>query len=195
MPPDRSSASLPVIATPRLVLRPLTGDDAAFIFELVTDPAWLRFIGDKGVANADDARRYIENGPAAMYARHGFGLYAVELKEDGVPIGMCGLIKRDTLPDVDLGFAFLPRYRSQGYGVEAGAAMLDYGRNVLRLERIVAIVSPDNTASISLLKRLGFACERSIAMGDDAVALYKLGPVAATEGASHSQSTVSEDRS
>ena len=97
-----------VIETERLILRHLTLDDAAFIHELVNDPDWLRYIGDKGVRNLDDARAYIENGPMAMYERVGFGLFRVELKSRGTPIGMCGLIKRDTLPDVDIGFAFLP---------------------------------------------------------------------------------------
>src|SRR5690349_18580516 len=101
---------LNVLETDRLVLRQLSTDDDAFILELLNDPGWLRFIGDRGVRTLEDARRYILSGPVDMYERLGFGLYAVELKAGGSPIGMCGLLKRATLPEVDLGFAFLPRY-------------------------------------------------------------------------------------
>ncbi|MFI4982343.1 MAG: GNAT family N-acetyltransferase, partial [Nevskiales bacterium] len=113
-----------VLETERLVLRRLVAEDAPFILELLSDPSWLRFIGDKGVRNLDDARLYIRIGPAAMYARLGHGLYLTELKDGGIPIGLCGLIKRDTLDDVDIGFAFLPQYRGQGYAREAAAATL-----------------------------------------------------------------------
>ena len=99
-----------VLQTDRLRLRWISSLDAEFIVELLNEPSWLRFIGDKGVRTTQDANAYISNGPVAMYARHGFGLYLTELKEDSVPIGICGLIKRDGLDDVDIGFAFLPRY-------------------------------------------------------------------------------------
>lgn len=148
-----------VCETDRLVLRELDGDDAPFILELLNDPDWLRYIGDKGVHDLDGARAYIDNGPRAMYARHGFGLYAVELKSDRTPIGMCGLIRRDTLPDVDIGFAFLPQYRSRGYAREAAQATLAHGRDALGLKRIVAITSPDNDASGRLLQAIGLAFE------------------------------------
>ena len=136
-----------VLETERLVLRRFDTGDAQFILELVNDPDWLRFIGDKSVRNLEDARGYIQKGPVDMYARHGFGLYCVELKSDATPIGMCGLLKRDTLEDVDIGFAFLPRFRSQGYGHEAALATLAYGAHVLGLKRIVATTTPDNDAS------------------------------------------------
>ncbi|HSE11704.1 MAG TPA: GNAT family N-acetyltransferase [Rudaea sp.] len=167
-------ASGKVLETDRLILRRLVPDDAPFILELVNDPDWLRYIGDKGVRNLDDARAYIENGPMAMYARVGFGLFCVELKTGRTPIGMCGLIKRDTLPDVDIGFAFLPQFRAQGYGREAARATLDHGRNVVGLKRIVAITSPDNDASGRLLEAVGLRFERSfdISAEDRSVRLY-----------------------
>ena len=163
-----------VIETDRLVLRRLSTEDAPFILELVNDPDWLRYIGDKGVRNLDDARAYIENGPMTMYARVGFGLFHVELKGDGTPIGMCGLIRRETLPDVDIGFAFLPRFRASGYGREAARATLEYGRSVVRLKRIIAITSPDNDASGRLLEAVGLRFERSfdISAEDRNVRLY-----------------------
>jgi RimJ/RimL family protein N-acetyltransferase len=112
---------------------------------------WLLFIGDRGVHTLEDARLYILKGPVAMYERAGFGLYLVERKHDGVPLGICGLIKRDALEDVDLGFAFLPEYRAQGYAYESVTAVLTYGQSVLALKRIVAITSPDNDRSIGTL--------------------------------------------
>jgi len=151
---------MPVIETERLVLRRLTTDDAAFILELLNDPAFLRYIGDKGVRTDADACRYIATGPMASYERHGFGLYRVELKDGGEPIGMCGLLKRDYLPDVDIGFALLPAYRSKGYTLEAASAVLAHARDTLGLERVLAITSPDNVASIGLLERLGFRFDR-----------------------------------
>jgi RimJ/RimL family protein N-acetyltransferase len=162
---------LKVLETDRLILRRLSTDDAEFILELVNDPAFIRFIGDRGVRTLDDARAYILNGPVDMYDRLGHGLYAVELA--GIPIGMCGLIKRDSLEDVDLGFAFLPGFRGQGYAYEAAAATLAYGRSVLGLKRIVAIANPDNHASAGLLEKLGFRFERMLSLTkDDQVKLF-----------------------
>ena len=148
-----------ILETERLVLRRLSPDDADFILELLNQPSFLRFIGDKGVRTTEDAVRYIQTGPIASYERFGFGLYLVELKETAVPIGMCGLLKRDTLPDADVGFAFLPAYWSQGYAFEAASGVMRYGRDVLGLGRIVAITSLDNDASIRLLEKIGLKFE------------------------------------
>jgi RimJ/RimL family protein N-acetyltransferase len=145
----------PAFETARLALRHFTPDDAEFILELLNEPSWIRFIGDKNVRTLDDARNYLVNGPIAMYKRVGFGLFLVALKSSGEPVGMCGLIKRDTLEDVDIGFAFLPRYWGKGYAFEAAEATMNYGRDVLKLKRIVAITSPDNDSSIKLIERIG----------------------------------------
>jgi len=162
-----ASSRDPVIETERLVLRRLDADDAPFIFALVNDPDWLRHIGDKNVRSLDDARAYLVNGPIEMYAKHGFGLYAVERREDGALIGMCGLIKRDTLDDVDIGFAYLPAYRAQGYAREAAAATLAYARDGLGMRRVVAIVSPANHASARLLERIGLKYESAVRPAED----------------------------
>lgn len=153
-----------VTETERLQLRRLTLDDAAFILDIVNQPSWLANIGDKGVRSLDDARHYLLHGPMAMYERHGFGLYAVERRDDGALMGMCGLIKRDTLDDVDLGYALLPGYWSQGYGREAAAATLEHGMRDCGLRRIVAIVSPHNDGSIRLLEDVGFDFERMLVL-------------------------------
>lgn len=149
-----------VLETGRLSLRHLADDDAAFILELVNDPDWLRFIGDRGVRSLDDARAYILNGPVASYARHGFGLYLVELRDGRAPVGMCGLLKRDWLDDVDVGFAFLPRFRGMGLAHEAARATLDFALGTLGLPGVAAIVSPENAGSIRLLEKLGMRFER-----------------------------------
>lgn len=157
-----------VLETRRLRLRRFVPDDAAFIVELLNDPGWIRFIGDRGVRSLEDARRYIAGGPVAMYARYGFGLYLTELRDGSVPIGMCGLIKRDGLEDVDIGFAFLPAYRGQGYALEAAQATMEYGMRTLRLPRIVAITTPDNDSSIKLLEKIGMHPEGKVRLPGDA---------------------------
>ena len=163
-----------VAQTERLLLRWLDLGDSVFILELVNDPSWMRYIGDKGVKTIQDAKRYIENGPVAMYQRLGFGLYMVDLKENGVPIGICGLIKRDALPDVDLGFAFLPRFWGNGYAFESASAVMSYGRRALGLSRIVAILSKDNHRSARLLEKLEFGFDGTVSLqaGGDELKLY-----------------------
>jgi RimJ/RimL family protein N-acetyltransferase len=158
---------LTVIETQRLVLRRLGTDDAEFILDLLNQPSFLRYIGDKEVRNNEDAIRYIQTGPMASYERFGFGLYLVELKETGVSIGICGLLKRDSLPDVDIGFAFLPSYWSRGYALESATAVMTDGREARGLRRIVAITSPDNDASIRLLEKIGLRFERLIKLSAD----------------------------
>ncbi len=162
-----------VIETERLILRQLTLDDAEFILELVNEPSWLKFIGDRGVKNTDDARGYMLKGPMAMYERLGFGLYLTALKEGDVPIGLCGLIKRDTLPDVDLGFAFFPAFWGKGYAAEAAKAALELGWNRFGLKRIIAITSPTNSRSIKVLQNIGFVFEKEFRLTEaDVVKLF-----------------------
>lgn len=145
--------------TPRLLLREFTPADAPFIVRLLNQPSFIENIADKGVRTEADAVRYLEDGPLASYRKHGHGLWAVVLKATGLPIGMCGLIKRDALPDVDVGYAFLPEAWGQGYAGEAVAASLEHGRAALGLRRVVAVVTPGNEPSIRLLLKQGFALE------------------------------------
>jgi|SRR5579862_1272932 len=158
-----------VVATSRLLLRKARDDDAAFIVELLNDPSWIRFIGDRGIRTDETARDYISNVLVAMYEREGVGLYVVELNDERECIGLCGLLKRRTMADVDIGFAFLPRFRRHGYAYESAQAWLKIGIDTLRLERIVAIVDPANHASAALLEKLGLRFERLITLpGADA---------------------------
>lgn len=151
-----------VLETERLLIRRLTADDAEFIFELVNEPAFIQNIGDRGVRTIEDARGYIMNGPVASYEKFGFGLYLVALKDSGVPIGMCGLIKRDVLEDVDIGYAFLKRFWLKGYAYESASAVMEYGHNILGIKRIVAITAPDNAGSIRVLEKIGLRFEKII---------------------------------
>lgn len=161
------SKMMNILETDRLILCKLTLDDAPFILELLNDPAFLRFIGDRGVRTLDDARNYIANGPMDSYEKHGFGLYLTKLKDSDTPIGICGLLKRDFLEDADIGFAFLPEFTGKGYGFESAAAVMEYGKTVLGLKRIVAITAPDNVASIKLLEKLGLRFEKTARFSKD----------------------------
>lgn len=161
-----------VLTTERLILRRFDRGDAEFILVLLNEPSFLRNVGDKGVRTVADAEGYIASGPVASYERFGFGLYLVALRDSGTPIGMCGLLKRDTLDDVDIGFAFLPAYWSKGYAVESAAAIMTYGRDVLGLQRIVAIVSPDNRDSFRVLEKIGFTLQGMIRQSDEELAFF-----------------------
>jgi RimJ/RimL family protein N-acetyltransferase len=165
-----------VLETKRLNLRHLMINDAPFILELLNEPAFIQNIGDRGVRTVEDAEAYILNGPVASYERHGFGLFLVELKEGHTAIGMCGLIKRDNLPDVDVGFAFLSRFWGLGYAFESAEAVMAFGHEVVGLKRIVAIVSPDNAGSIKVLQKIGLTFERMIRWANDGSELKLFGP-------------------
>jgi RimJ/RimL family protein N-acetyltransferase len=172
---ERLDPPVKVTETERLVLRQLTTDDAAFLLRLLNDPSFLRYIGDRGVRSLDDARKYILKGPMESYRHLGFGLFATQLKSDGVAIGLCGLVKRAALTNVDLGFAFLPEFWSQGYAVEAAAAVMGYARETIGLKRVVAITSVGNAGSMRLLGKLGFVFERRIMLAGDAEELNLFG--------------------
>ena len=143
------------IETDRLHIRELTLGDAAFILELLNEAAFIQFIGDKGVRDVPGAEKYLREGPLASYARHGFGLWAVTLK-DGTPVGMCGLLQRDFLPHPDLGYALLARFNGLGYAREAASAVLHHARETLKITTIHALTAFRNPASVRLLGKLGF---------------------------------------
>jgi len=152
----------------------MSEDDAPFVLGLLNEPSFIRNIGDRGVRTLDEARAYLAEGPLASYARYGFGLYLVELKEPRTPIGICGILKRDVLPEPDIGFAFVPAYWSRGYGLESAAAVRDYARDTIGLPILLAIVNPANEGSIRLLEKLGFAFSSLTMVSPDApeVKLY-----------------------
>ena len=142
------------MSTERLVLREFTLEDATFILHLLQTPNWLEYIGDKGVRTLGDARLYITESLRKSYKAHGFGLYLIELKS-GIPMGMCGLVKRDYLDHPDIGFALLPEFQSQGFGFEAAHEVMNYARKTLGFTTIFGITLINNKRSICLLEKLG----------------------------------------
>lgn len=164
-----------ITETERLVLREIDSDrDAAFVLELLNTPKFHKYIGDRGVRDLDGAREFSETRYRKSYTDNGFGLYAVELRDSGKPIGLCGFVKRDELPAPDLGFAFLPEFERKGYGFESASAALRYGRETLGLSSLLAITSLDNDASGKLLEKLGFTFTELIDRGDEKIKLYSI---------------------
>ncbi|MFN8413652.1 MAG: GNAT family N-acetyltransferase [Anaerolineales bacterium] len=159
------------LETERLHIREFTTDDADFIFELLNDPSFIKNIGDRNIRSVEDAQRYILNGPVTSYAKNGFGLGLVILKSTGESIGMCGLIKRDALENVDIGYAFLPKYWHNGYAVESAMAMKNFAKDVVKLKHLVAIVDPANQDSIRVIEKIGLHFEKMIRLSEDDIEL------------------------
>ncbi|MEJ7847304.1 MAG: GNAT family N-acetyltransferase [Pyrinomonadaceae bacterium] len=156
-----------ILETERLILRLVSETDAEFILDLLNQPSFIEFIGDRGVRTVEEARNYIQTRFTKSYEDNGYSLYLVELKDSLTPVGLCGFVKRDTLPDPDIGFAFLPQYCGKGYAVESARGVMEYGRDVLKFERALAITTQDNESSGRLLEKIGFAFERLIEMPPD----------------------------
>jgi RimJ/RimL family protein N-acetyltransferase len=146
-----------ILETGRLRLRTIEVEDAAFYYELVNDPTWLEFIGDKGIRSVEGARVAIIDGPRAMQQRCGHSLYVMERKSDGRTLGLCGLIQRDALPAADIGYAIRPAFFGQGYTYEAAVAVLAYARERLGMRRVLGLTAPGNAKSIRLLQKLGLS--------------------------------------
>lgn len=155
-----------ILTTDRLRLRLVTEDDAPFYLALANDPAFIEHIGDRQLRTVEAAQRGLREGPIAMQAKYGHSLYLVERLEDGAPLGLSGLLKRDTLEYVDIGYAFMPEHRGRGYAFEAGQAVVRHAA-ALGIRRLAAITSPTNAASIALLQRLGLRFERRASLAPD----------------------------
>ncbi len=180
-----------ILETKRTILREIVETDAEFTLDLLNQPSFIKYIGDRGVRTVQDAREFIENRYRQSYRVNGFGLYLVELKaafrtlaeaqvpilkskiqnpksKIELPIGICGFVKRDSLPDADIGFAFLPQFEKKGYAFESAEAVMKYGRDVLNFKRVLAITTKDNESSVKLLEKIGLKFERLIRLpGDD----------------------------
>lgn len=161
-----------VFETSNLLVREFILDDAQFIIELLNSPGWLQYIGDRNIKSIEDAEKYLLKGPLDSYKKNGFGLWNVISKETGTAIGMCGLIKRDTLDSPDIGFAFLPAYAGNGYGYEVATATLEYAVSILGMTKVLAITLPDNIASVKLLQKIGLSFDSDIQMGDETLMLF-----------------------
>lgn len=160
-----------VIETPRLLLKEFTSDDSEFIIKLLNSPGWLKYIGSRSVKTKEDAVNYIQNRIRRSYLESGFGFYKIELRANGTKAGMCGLVKRASLDEVDIGFALLPEYENNGYAFEASEAVMNFAKEKLKLHRLAAITVPYNNSSVKLLEKLGMKFERTIHLPDDTEAL------------------------
>jgi len=172
--PARAPESL--LQTERLRLREMNAADAPYVLEQLNEPSFIRNIGDRQVRTLEDAERYLDNRVIASYRRHGFGMYVMELKSTGEPVGMAGLVKRDSLEDVDIGYALLERHWGQGYALEAAAAVLAHALKVLELPRVVAITEPANEASQALLRKLGLRYVRTLTTSEGVSAFFTTDP-------------------
>jgi [ribosomal protein S5]-alanine N-acetyltransferase len=163
-----------ILETERLVLREFTLDDTSFIIELLNSPGWIKYIGDRNIKTEENALAYLQNGPLKSYQDNGFGLSMVEIKDDNTAIGMCGIIKRETLNNPDIGFAFLPAYNGKGYALEMASATLDFAKKTLGMPVISAITLPGNANSIRLLEKLGFRYSQQVIFpgSDEPLLLY-----------------------
>ena len=164
-----------VIETKRLIIRKFTVDDSAFMLELLNTPDWLRFIGDRNIRTLEQAEQYLLNGYMKSYQDYGFGFYVVAVKETQESIGICGIVKREGLEDVDIGFAFFQQFMGKGYGYESASAVLNYALNDLKIKRIVAIVDPENVVSIALIKKIGLQFEKMIQVSPKDIELMLFG--------------------
>jgi len=160
-----------MLQTARLTIEPLGLDDAPFILTLLNDPDFIAQIADRGIRDEAAARRYLEEGPLASYREYGFGLWAVRQRDGGETLGICGLLQRPTLADVDIGYALLPQARGMGIAREAAQAVMHYAIETLGLTRVVAIVAPGNAPSRALLEGLGFEHERMVQLTSEAESL------------------------
>lgn len=151
-----------IAETTRLIISELSLDDAPFFLKLVNTPNWIKYIGERNLRTVKDAEDYLTNGTLKSYKERGFGFYKLQRKQDHTTIGICGLIKRDELEDVDMGFAFLPEYEGQGFGYEASIAVLKVAKERFHLKRLVAITLPINVKSIKLLEKLGFMYQKKV---------------------------------
>jgi RimJ/RimL family protein N-acetyltransferase len=160
-----------ILETKRLLLQEVSLDDAKLILTLLNEPSFIQNIGDRGVRSLDDARNYILNRMVASYKKFGFGMYLVIVKDTGAPAGLCGLVKRDGLDDVDLGYALLPEYWSKGFATESALAVKEYAKNSVGLERIVGITDPANLGSIRVLEKTGLKFEKMVKLSEDDIEL------------------------
>jgi [ribosomal protein S5]-alanine N-acetyltransferase len=166
------SNAAPILETERLTMRELTADDAPFVLDLLNQPSFKKYIGDRGVRTLDEAREYAETRFIKSYRTNGFGLYLVELKSDSSPIGICGFVSRETLPAPDIGFALLSQFEKKGYAFEAAAATMEFGRQKLGFSRVLAITTKDNDSSRRLLEKIGLKFESEIETGGEVLNLF-----------------------
>jgi RimJ/RimL family protein N-acetyltransferase len=160
--------------TPRLLIRQATPADASFMLELLNEPAWRKFIRQHDVNSAPAALDYLEERIFPAY-EEGMGFWLVAEKSSQLPIGICGLVKRPYLEQVDLGFGFLERAWGKGFAREAALSVIEYAESVLQLPELWAITVAENAQSITLLEKLSFSFSKTLSNPEgEALELYSL---------------------
>jgi len=157
-----------IAETKRLLLSKISTDDAPFILELMNTPGWIKYIGDRQIKTVEQAATYIENNQLKCYKEYGFGYYKAQIKAENLQtIGTFGLLKRDTLEHIDIGFSMLPEYHGKGYGYEAASAIMTLAKNTFNIKTLCAITLPINKPSIHLLEKLGLSYQKTVKPFDD----------------------------
>ncbi len=165
-----------ILRTSRLYLSKINKKDAPFLYQLMNDPDWILNIGDRQINKLEDAEKFIANRFIKSYKKNGFGFYILRLIDDDNPIGICGLIKRDGLDHVDIGYALMPKFRGNGYAFEATKVVYAYGVNHFKLDKIVAIVNPGNKKSEQILEKLGLQFEKMITLPNETKEIQLFSP-------------------
>lgn len=153
-----------ILETERLILREVVENDGEFMLDLLNQPSFIKYIGDRNVRNLEQSHDFIETRYRKSYNDNGYGLYAVDLKSQAETVGVCGFVKRDNFEYADIGFAFLPQFEKKGYAFESAAAVMKYGQEVLGFKQVLAITTQDNDSSGRLLEKLGFRFNELIEM-------------------------------
>ncbi|MCB0381935.1 MAG: GNAT family N-acetyltransferase [Psychroserpens sp.] len=157
-----------VAETNRLLLSKITVEDAAFILELMNTPGWLKYNGDRNVKTLEQASDYIKNNQLKCYETHGYGYYKLQVKcENLKPIGTSGLLKREQLEHVDIGFSLLPDYHRKGYAYEAASEIMKLAKTSFNIKTLSAITLPINHPSIHLLEKLGLSYQKTVKPFED----------------------------
>ncbi|MFT6051416.1 MAG: ribosomal-protein-alanine N-acetyltransferase [Halioglobus sp.] len=171
---NSQETSMKTLQTPRLIIEPLNTHDAAITMAILNDPDFIAYVGDRGVRSLEDAKSYIVDRLLPHYQEHGYGMTAVRRRDNGETIGMCGLVNRDSLNYIDIGYAFLPSARGEGFALEACQAVMEMGKKEVGLNELAAIISPQNKASQALAVKLGMVldCMVRLEPGEDEICLY-----------------------
>lgn len=164
-----------ILQTPRTIVRQATLDDAAFVIELLNEPGWIRFIGDRDIHDLDAARAYIHERLLSSYAKHGFGSYVTCEKSTNTPIGLIGFVKRDTLDAPDIGYAVCQAHQGKGYAFEVCQALVQHGWEHLGFDKLYGYCLPDNVVSVNLLEKLGmtYLRDEDVNQSDEMCRLYR----------------------
>lgn len=149
------------LSTERLTLRRAEATDTAFIVELVNDPGWLEYIGDRGIHTTAAALTYIEDKLWAAEAQHGYAMGILTRRDSGQPVGAAGFLRRDFLPHPDIGYALLTAHAGQGYATEICHALMAQGRSQFGFSAVLGLTSAHNTRSLAVLRKIGLTYLRT----------------------------------